>query len=134
MPFFLGILLAIGFILLVRRSRSYDKEKWTFAIGLVVTALIYVGLGLSDSTRWTLIELAGVPVYAIFAWLGLKKSGWFLAAGWALHPLWDAGLHGVSTPFVPHWYIDGCIGFDLLVAGYIVSTTLPKVSLDSSRR
>src|ERR1044072_3159709 len=82
MPFFLGILLAIGFILLVRRSRSYVKEKWTFAIGLIVTALIYVGLGLSDSTRWTLIELAGVPVYAVFAWLGLKKSGWFLAAGW----------------------------------------------------
>lgn len=119
MPFFLGILLAIGFILLVRRSRSYDKEKWTFAIGLVVTAVIYVGLGLSNSTRWTLIELAGVPVYAVFAWLGLKKSGWFLAAGWALHPLWDAGLHGASTPFVPHWYIGGCIGFDLLVAGYI---------------
>lgn len=91
-----------------------------YAIGLVVTALIYVGLGLfSGSVKWILIELSGVPIYAVFAWLGLKKSGWFLAAGWALHPLWDAGLHDYSTQFVPHWYINGCIGFDLLVALYI---------------
>ena len=66
-----------------------------------------------------LIELSGVPIYAVFAWLGLKKSGWVLAVGWALHPLWDAGLHDYATPFVPHFYIGGCIGFDLLVAGYI---------------
>jgi hypothetical protein len=115
-----GGLLAIGFILLVRRSGGYTKEKRIFAIGLVVAALIYVGFGLfSGSIGWMLIELAGVPIYAAFAWPGLKKSGWFLAAGWALHPLWDAGLHGISTPCVPHWYIGGCIGFDLLVAGYI---------------
>ena len=116
----IGVFLAIGFILLVRRSRSYAKEKRAFAIGLIVAALIYVAFGLfSGSTTWILIELAGVPIYAVFTWLGLKKSGWFLAAGWALHPLWDAVLHGASTPFVPHWYIGGCIGFDLLVAGYI---------------
>ena len=116
----IGIFLAIGFILLVRRSRSYTREKRSFAIGLVVTALIYVGLALfNDARQWIPTELAGVAIYAVFAWLGLKKSGWFLVAGWALHPLWDAGLHDYSTQFVPHWYIGGCIGFDLLVAGYI---------------
>jgi hypothetical protein len=112
-----GLLLGCGFILLVRRSRSSAR---IFAVGLVVTALIYVVLALfSDSFRWILIEVAGVPVYAVFAWLGKKKSGWWLAAGWALHPLWDAGLHDYSTQFVPHWYINACIGFDLLVAAYI---------------
>jgi hypothetical protein len=116
----IGMFLAIGFILLVRRSRSYTKEKKSYAIGLVVAALIYVGFGLfSDSLSWILIELAGVPICAVFAWLGLKRSGWFIAAGWALHPLWDAGLHDYSTQFVPHWYIGGCIGFDLLVAVYV---------------
>src|SRR6185295_20221334 len=112
-----GLLLASGFILLVRLSRSYARS---FAIGLVVTALIYVGLAIFNSAlTWIPIELAGVAVFAVFAWLGLKKSGWWLAAGWALHPLWDAGLHDYSTQFVPHWYIGGCIGFDLLVAIYI---------------
>lgn len=116
----IGTFLATGFILLVKRSRSYTKEKLPLAIGLVIAALIYVGFAFNnDSLRWILIELAGVPIYAVFAWLGLKKSGWFLAAGWALHPLWDAGLHDYATQFVPHWYIGGCIGFDLLVAGYI---------------
>jgi hypothetical protein len=116
----IGVFLAIGFVLLVRRSGSYAKEKRNFAIGLVVTALIYVVFGLfSHSMNWALVELAGVPIYAVFAWPGLKKSGWFLAIGWALHPVWDAGLHDYSTPFVPHWYIGGCIGFDLFVAGYI---------------
>lgn len=122
-----GILLAAGFILIVRRSGNFAGEKRNFAIGLTVTALIYVVFGLfSGAVSWILLELAGVPVYAALAWLGLKKSGWYLAAGWALHPLWDAGLHGASTPFVPYWYIGGCLGFDLLVAGYIGFRELKK--------
>jgi hypothetical protein len=113
-----GVFLASGFILLVRRSRSYTSEKRAFAVGLVIAALIYVGFAVfNGSLTWILMELAGVVVYAVFAWLGLKKSGWSLAVGWALHPLWDAGLHH-STEFVPHWYIAACIGFDLLVAVY----------------
>lgn len=113
-----GLFLGIVFILLVRLSGSYARS---FAVGLVVTALIYVGLAVfgNSSSAWILIELAGVAIFAVFAWLGLRKTGWFLAAGWALHPLWDAGLHDYSTQFVPHWYIGGCIGFDLLVAIYI---------------
>ena len=116
-----GVVLAIGLILLARRSGNYAKEKRIYAIGLVVAALVYVGLGFfSDSIEWKIIEVIGVPVYALFAWLGLKKSGWFLALGWALHVFWDASLHGTSTPFVPTWYIQLCLGFDLLVAGYLV--------------
>lgn len=122
-----GVILAIVFLLLVRRSGNVAKEKRILSIGLVVVALIYVGFGLfSDSVGWKLIELIGVPIYGLFAWLGLKKSGWILAVGWALHVFWDAGLHGVSTPFVPHWYIAGCIGFDLLVAAYIAVREIKK--------
>lgn len=116
----IGVVLAIALILLARRSGNYLKEKRIYAIGLVVAALVYVGFGFfSDSTGWKIIELMGVPVYALFAWLGLKKSGWFLALGWALHVFWDASLHGTSTPFVPSWYIGLCLGFDVLVAGYV---------------
>ena len=122
-----GAILAIGFLLLARRSKGFAKEKRIYAVGLVVVALIYVGFGLfSDSVRWIIIEIMGVPIYALFAWLGVKKSGWFLAVGWALHVLWDAGLHGVSTPFVPHWYVAGCLGFDLLVAAYIAVQEIKK--------
>lgn len=115
-----GIFLAVGFVLLVRLTGNYSKELLNFAIGLVVTALIYIGFGLySGSVGWILTEVMGVAIYAIFVWLGLRRSGWFLAIGWALHPVWDAGLHGYAMSFVPHWYIGGCVGFDLTVAGYI---------------
>jgi hypothetical protein len=116
----IGMLLAVGFLLLVTLTGSYSKEVLNLAIALSVTALIYVGFGLFSGLRtWVFIELLGVLIYSVFAWLGLRKSAWFLALGWALHPVWDAGLHGYATPFVPHWYIGGCTGFDLLVAGYI---------------
>src|ERR1044071_1969163 len=119
-----GLFLGVGFVLL---ARNYARS---FAIGLVVTALIYVGLAMfNDARAWIPVELAGVAIFAVFASLGLRRSGWFLAAGWALHPLWDAGLHDYSTQFVPHWYIGGCIGFDLLVAVYIAYRELKNAHL-----
>ena len=49
----IGLFLAIGFILLVRRNRSYAREKRSFAISLVVVALIYLDFGLfSGSVSW----------------------------------------------------------------------------------
>ena len=55
--------------------------------------------------------------------LGLKRSPMSLAFGWALHPVWDAGLHlmGTGATFAPSWYVVVCISFDLLVGGYIAA-------------
>jgi hypothetical protein len=117
---FIGVVLAIGYILFARKSGKFETQKKIFALGLIIAALIYVAFGLfADTLNWKFVELAGVPIYTVFAWLGVKKSGWFLAFGWAFHVVWDAVLHGINTPFVPHWYIGFCIGFDLVVAGYI---------------
>jgi hypothetical protein len=116
----IGVILAIGVIFIARKSGKFSVEKRLYASGLVIAAIIYVGFGLfSETINWKIIEVVGVPIYALFAWLGVKKSGYFLAFGWAFHVAWDAVLHGISTPFVPHWYIGLCIGFDLAVAGYI---------------
>jgi hypothetical protein len=45
----------------------------------------------------------------------------WLAAGWALHPLWDAVLHyfGPGSSFAPVSYTIPCIRFEMLVAVYI---------------
>jgi hypothetical protein len=115
-----GAILAVGLVLIARRDGSYRKEKRVYSLGLIVAALIYVGFGIfSGSAWWNLTELGGVLIYAAFAVLGLRRSGWFLSAGWALHVLWDVALHGRQTDFVPYWYQMLCIGFDLLLAGYI---------------
>jgi hypothetical protein len=66
--------------------------------------------------------LVGGIVFGTMALLGLRGSPWWLAAGWALHPLWDAGLHyfGPGSSFAPEPYAIACISFDWLVAAYIV--------------
>jgi hypothetical protein len=62
--------------------------------------------------------LLGVVVYGAMGWIGLRRSLWWLAAAWALHTVWDVGLHylGPGRSFVsplrcPILYIS----FDLLV-------------------
>ena len=45
---------------------------------------------------WTLVELAQVICFGTLALLGLRGSPYWIAAGWALHPLWDVLLHYVG--------------------------------------
>ncbi len=117
---FFGALFAVAFVLFAERAGSYRKEKRVYALGLIAAAVIYVGFGLfSGSLGWQLTELAGLLVYSLFAFAGVRRSGWFLCGGWALHMVWDVLMHGASTDFVPHWYRMACFGFDVLVAARI---------------
>jgi hypothetical protein len=63
----------------------------------------------------------GVIVFGAMALLGLRDSAWWLAAGWALHPLWDVVLHywGPGRTFASQPYAIACITFDWVVAAYI---------------
>ncbi|HEX8846322.1 MAG TPA: DUF6010 family protein [Pyrinomonadaceae bacterium] len=119
----LGVASAIGFILFAR-NLGREGEARVLAAGLVIAALVYVVFGVSArETNWILLELAGLLLFSIVAVLGLKRSALWLAAGWAGHPLWDAWLHlgdAGGASFTPRWYVLACIGFDLLVAGYIL--------------
>lgn len=116
----IGAGLAAGLVLFARGRGSYRREKIVYSAGLILAALIYVGFGMfSDALGWKLTEFGGVLIYGFFAVSGLRFSGWFLSIGWALHVLWDVVLHGYSTDFVPFWYQMLCLGFDLLLAGYI---------------
>ena len=74
-----------------------------------------------ESAGWIVAELAGVAVYGGLALLGLRGSPMWLAAGWALHPVWDVALHyfGPGHAFAPDAYAVTCLSFDLLVAAYI---------------
>ena len=56
--------------------------------GLVVAALAYVIFSVHGRTSasWVLLELLGVCIYGGMAFLGLRRSPWWMVAGWALHP------------------------------------------------
>ena len=130
--FVLGLVLGAVFIVLARRL-GLPGERRLLALGLVVAALIYVGFAVASAGgAWIAAELGGVVVFGGLAVLGLKRSPMSLAVGWALHPVWDAGLHlmGAGAAFAPTWYVVACISFDFLVGGYIAARfrALPTAS------
>ena len=91
-PILIGAVLGALFAIFARMRKR--AEPRVLALGLLVAALIYVGLALAHpERRWLLIELAGVVLYGGLAWLGLRFSPWWLALGWLGHVGWDVGLH-----------------------------------------
>jgi hypothetical protein len=116
----LGIVLGTAFLAFARAQPG--AESRVLPIGLVVAAAIYVLFALYGAEpAWIAIEVGGVVLYGSLAWLGLRHSLLWLSAGWALHPVWDVGLHliGGGAVFSPEWYALICVTFDLLVAAYI---------------
>ncbi len=111
-----GAVLSVVALLLPRFT------KLILAVVLVIAAVIYIFfVHKIDHTGWLLVEIAGVGIYGMMAWLGVRRSPWWLAAGWALHPLWDVALHffGPGHTFAPISYTIPCLSYDLLVAAVI---------------
>jgi hypothetical protein len=98
-------------------SRSFLVLFLFIAAGLYIVFALRAGEGI----LWILGEVV-VAIFGGMALLGLGGSLWWIVAGWALHPLWDVGLHYVAPgrSFAPESYTIACLSFDLLVAAYIV--------------
>jgi hypothetical protein len=121
-PIVLGAVLG-GLLVLVAHRFKRAGEIQLLALGLVVAAFIYVVLALAAGAdrRWLALESAGLAVFGALAWLGLRVSPWWLALGWVAHVGWDVGLHLDRTQaFVTAWYPLLCVGFDLVVAGFLL--------------
>jgi hypothetical protein len=70
---------------------------------------------------WLLIELVQVIIFGSLALLGWRGSPYWIAAGWALHPFWDAWHYiGPGQSFAPMAYAVACFSFDLIVAVFII--------------
>lgn len=118
-----GIVLAT---LLVRwaQQRDVTAQHRIFGAGLVVAALIYVGLAAFRGAGPTLLayEAGGVALFGGLAILGRRYAA-VLAGGWAAHVLWDVLLHLGTQPgaaYTPQWYPWLCVSFDLILAGTIL--------------
>ena len=122
LPIILGAVLGALFVLLAHRRKRRGEIR-LLAVGLIVAALIYIGLalGIGADRRWFALESAGLAVFGVLAWLGLRTSLWWLALGWVAHVGWDVGLHlDRAQTFVPAWYPLMCVGFDLVVGGFLL--------------
>jgi hypothetical protein len=120
-----GAILAVPLILiafLLSRFITDIVGRSLLVVFLFAAAGAYFGFALlaAPGPIWVLAELVQVIIFGAIALLGLRGSPWWLAAGWALHPLWDVVLHyvGPGHSFAPITYTIPCLSFDLLVAAY----------------
>ena len=81
-----GVVLAFAFLLWTRAQP--DAGRRPYAIGLGVTALIYVMFPVigGAGARSLGLEALGLLLYGAAAWIGFRKSTTLLALGWAMHP------------------------------------------------
>lgn len=116
-----GLILAAPLIYLANKgSKAYNIRL--LGIALIAAAFVYVAFAITWGTgEWVLIELLGVPIYALFYFLAKRYSVYYLALGWLLHPIWDIVLHycGPGSHIAPQWYAIACISFDIAVASYL---------------
>ncbi len=117
-----AVIAAVGFML----SRfTRDSAGRAFLVILQFTAAgAYFGFAVVGQAGplWLLIELGHIICFGVMGLLGLRGSVYWIAAGWALHPVWDIALHyvGPGNAFAPWPYTIACVSFDLVVAAYVV--------------
>jgi hypothetical protein len=94
------------------------------ATGLFAAAGAYFGFAVvaRPPAIWGLLELLQCVAFGTLGLMGWKGSPKWLALGWALHPLWDFGVHhlGPGGSFAPLSYVFACITFDWVVAAYVL--------------
>jgi hypothetical protein len=102
--------------------RAIPLERTVMAGFLIAMPLVYVASWLTagGGDIWLWIEIAGFPLYAALAVMGLKRSPWFLVAGIAGHGLaWDAWHLG--SAYIPDWYAVGCLLVDVGMSLYVAA-------------
>ena len=118
------------------------RTRGILIAGLFVAALFYVYFAMTAraSPTWLAVELAGVALYGGMALRGRRGSLCWIAAGWALHPLWDIALHyvGPGRAFAPAWYATLCLTWDLVVAiavaGRVLLQARPRLAAVGGRQ
>jgi uncharacterized protein DUF6010 len=118
--FVIGLVLGLVFILLVHTIPPQPARQ-IIALVLAFTACTYAGALLaqeaSPTPPFVLAELLVAGVVLALAIVGLRASTTSLAAGYALHGVWDLLHHprGVPTRVV-RWFPPACAAFDFVVA------------------
>jgi hypothetical protein len=116
---------------LISRFVPSFREEVVYSLSLVGTAAQYVEWAQAGGTASDIAMETGVFVFfASLAVAGLQCPE-AVAGGRFIHAGWDWILHPMpATAWVPTWFPDLCVGYDVLLALYIFSPA--KNSVQSS--
>jgi hypothetical protein len=116
-----SMLVVVAFLLSRFTRDIVGRSLLAFLLFGAAFSYILFAAQAGEGAFWVVGEVVGVGIYGAMGLLGLRGSPWWLAAGWAAHPVWDVALHyfGPGGSFAPEAYAITCLSFDLLVAAYI---------------
>ncbi len=115
----IGISSSVFTILLFTFFKRLDKNT-VYGLILMGIGFLYIGY------TWTDISTAVLSgVQALFfmslAYLGIRKSFWFLVAGYILHGMWDFIYPFFANPdLLPPDYDYFCFTYDVIVGVYLL--------------
>ena len=100
-----------------------------YALGLVLIAAVYIGLGVADG-RWHVIAIeSGVAaLFVVVAAVGVTGSAWLLVLGLAGHGLKDLWQHRTQFVRNTRWWAPFCATVDWVAAGILTAAMLTGVS------
>jgi hypothetical protein len=115
----IGLSSSLITILIFHFPKRFDKNT-IYGLILMGIGFLYIGY------TWTDINTAIVSGFqALFfmslAYLGIKKSYWFLVAGYFLHGVWDLVYPMFfNSELLPPDYDYFCITYDFIVSIYLL--------------
>ena len=111
-----GSLAAAG-VGLFAHAVGYDRDRAFYATVLTVVGMLYVLFAVMAGGRGLLPEVAFFAFFAALAAVGFRWSMWIVAAGLALHGLFDFLRYSMLTaPGAPYWWPEFCASYDVVAA------------------
>jgi hypothetical protein len=118
MPLIVGIVLAAA-VGLFAHLVGFDRDRAFYATVLIVVGSYYLLFAVMGGTSASL--LAELPFFAAFAAaavIGFRTSMWIVAAGLAMHGLFDFSRQQLplTGSGVPAWWPSFCGAYDVVAA------------------
>lgn len=97
---------------------GFDRDRSFYATVLTVVGALYVLFAvIAGAGRGLILEVAFFGLFAALAVVGFRTSLWIVAAGLALHGVFDFVRHSVlAAPGAPEWWPAFCGAYDVTAA------------------
>jgi hypothetical protein len=123
----IGISSGLLIILLFTVLKQFDKAV---IYGLILSGIgfLYVGFSWTDLQALIINSIQAI-FFVFFAYYGIKKNLYILAAGYILHGIWDLAYNLFPEPnLTPPHYDLFCLSIDFTIGFYILMISYRNVN------